>query len=226
MGTRGHLVFCWHGRKIVIYNHWDSYPSCMGAEIFLQLVELMRRFRGNARKACQHWKTLASNLTLNYSHEISSCHPFNAVHAYDAIEESLHSALPLCVECEDLFDEWIEFVWTIDLLKGSLTMLTNEGTAEWSFFEIYRGSASLDHWVEEAEDAASSGSTLQRKPFTTGVVYTAAVTIQAAARRYLEMSRALRPDGLLALMAAKRFLRACEFQRSQTTKAASNSFVA
>jgi hypothetical protein len=216
MGTRGHLVFCWHGRKIIIYNHWDSYPSCMGAEIFLQLVKLMQRFLGDVRNACQHWKTLASNLSLNYSQGVSSCHPFNTMHAFDAIEESLHVSLPLCVECEDICDEWIEYVWTIDLQKGRLTMHTNEGMAEWSFLGIYRGIDFLDLWVNEAEEAASSGSTLQRQPFTTAILHTAAVTIQASARRFLEMSRALRPDGLLARMAAKRFRRACEFQRGRT----------
>jgi len=198
----------------------------MGAEIFLQLVKLMQRFRGDVRNACQHWKTLASNLSLNYSQGVSSCHPFNTMHAFDAIEESLHSALPLCVECTGVCDEWIEYVWTINLQKGRLTMHTNEGMAEWSFFDIYRGRDFLDLWVGEAEEAASSGSTLQRQLFTTAVVCTAAVTIQAAARRYLEMSRALRPDGLLARMAAKRFRRACEFQRGRTMEDASNSYVA
>ena len=206
-------MFCWRGRKVVIYNHYDSYPSCMGAEIFRQLVELLRRFRGDVRRACQCWGELVHDLTLVSSNEHSGSHPFNEVHAFDDIENALRSTLPLAVCDDDQTDVWIEFVWTVDLDEGTLVMQAHDGRAEWSFVDIYRGRALLEQWIAEAEESVANEGC--GKPFAEGVARAAAVTIQASARRFLEVSRGLRPGGVLAKLAAMRFHHACEIQRAR-----------
>lgn len=37
MGTRGLFGFCYKGKYYWAYNHWDSYPSGLGADIIKQL---------------------------------------------------------------------------------------------------------------------------------------------------------------------------------------------
>ena len=212
MGTRGFLVFRWKGRKVVVYNHFDSYPSSMGEELFRQLTDLLRRFKGDVRQASQCWGELVSTLVLTLSEEGSERHPFNIIHAFEDIENALHSQLPLVVSDEDDLDEWIEFVWTVDLDKGTLLMRAHEGAAEWSFLNLHRGGAFVDKWLEEAENEAyKDDGVLSQKPFIKAVEFAAAVEIQASARRFLEVSRGLRPGGVLARLAAKRFHRGCEF---------------
>ena len=215
MGTRGQLVFCWKGRRVVIYNHYDSYPSAMGAELFRQLVALLRRFDGDAKRASRHWGELVAAQRTTYSCDEATTHPFNRIHAFDDVEAALRSTSPLCI-CEDEgLDVWIEFVWTVDLDAGALTMASDGGCTEWSFGKLYRGRSFQDAWIAEArlvayhddEEAAAQGGA---KPFSEAVASAAAVQIQASARRFLEVSRGLRPGGVLAKLAAARFRRASE----------------
>jgi hypothetical protein len=216
MGTRGHLVFCWKGRRLIIYNHYDSYPSMMGAELFKQLVALLQRFHGDVKRACQTWGALVEAIKTTYS-EDEAAHPFNKIHAFDDVEAALRSTLPLCVCEEEGLDMWIEFIWTVDLDVGLLTMDAHRGHMEWSFFNLYRGRSFQDQWIEEAEIAASeddvdvASTHISAMPFAEAVATAAAIQIQAAARRYLEVSRGLRPGGVLAKLAAMRFRRASSF---------------
>lgn len=214
MGTRGQLVFCWKGRRVVIYNHYDSYPKMMGAELFKQLVALLQRFRGDAKRASQNWGELVAALRTTYSDD-EAAHPFNKIHAFDGVEVALRSTSPLCVCEDDGLDVWIEFVWTVDLDGGVLTMAAHGGRAEWSFADLYRGRSFGDEWITEAECAAYRDDDTDKdstedaaRPFAGAVASAAAVQIQASARRYLEVSRGLRPGGMLAKLAAMRFLRA------------------
>jgi len=39
MGTRGLFGFYWKGKFYVVYNHWDSYPSGLGAKILLEILD-------------------------------------------------------------------------------------------------------------------------------------------------------------------------------------------
>ena len=219
MGTRGYLVFCWKGRRVIIYNHYDSYPSCMGAQLFRQLATLLQRFQGDIKKACKHWGNLVAALQLTYS-DNGDLHPFNQIHAFDNVEQAFLSTLPLCV-CEDHeLDVWIEFVWTIDLDESMFRMKAHGGYAEWSFTEVHRGFAFNDMWVLEAEIAACSDADLTEnteKPFNKAVTSAAAVQIQASARRFLEVSRGLRPGGILVKLAARRFHHASAALMHSTT---------
>jgi len=216
MGTRGQLVFCWRGRRVVIYNHYDSYPSAMGAELFKQLVALLRCFAGDAKRASQHWGELVAALRTTYSCD-EVVHPFNRIHAFDDVEAALRSTSPLCI-CEDEgLDVWIEFVWTVDLDAGALTMASDGGCAEWSFGKLYRGRTFRDAWIAEArlvayrdDEARLVAEQGAAQPFSAAV---AAVQIQASARRFLEVRRGLRPGGVLATLAAARFRRASERRR-------------
>ena len=207
-------MFCWKGRRVVIYNHYDSYPSVMGAELFRQLVALLQRFRGDATRASQTWGELVASLRTTDSQD-EAANPFNATHAFEDVEAALRSTLPLLCEEDDELDEWIEFVWTIDLNEHLLTMKAHSGRAEWSFAHLYRGRRSKDEWVKEAENAAYQNedsdadfTETAKKPFKKAVASGAAVQIQASARRFLEVSRGLRPGGVLAKLAATRFRRA------------------
>jgi len=214
MGTRGQLVFCWKGRRLIIYNHYDSYPSMMGAELFKQLVALLQRFQGDVKRACQNWGALVEAIEATYS-EDEAAHPFNKIHAFDDVEEALRSTLPLCVCEEEGLDMWIEFIWTVDLDDGVLTMDAHGGRAEWSFSNLHRGRSLRDKWIEEANIFALGDDidvdVISATPFAEAVTSAAAVQIQTAARRYLEVSRGLRPGGVLAKLAATRFRRAASF---------------
>lgn len=215
MGTRGQLVLCWQGRVIVIYNHFDSYPGLMGVELFRQLVILLRRFRGNVNEACRYWGGLTAAQRLTYDHADGEAHPFNQVHAFDDVEKALQSTL-LCVCEDDLgLNDWIEFVWSLDFDTAVLAMTAHGGRAQWSFADIYRGHAFEDKWVLEAEMVAynvsnRAGLEDSKKPFSDALTSAAAVQIQAAARRFLTVSRGLRPGGVLMKLAALRFRRASE----------------
>jgi hypothetical protein len=216
MGTRGQLVFCWRGRRLIIYNHYDSYPSMMGAELFRQLAALLQRFQGDVKRVCQNWGALVEAIETTYS-EDEAAHPFNKIHAFDDVEAALRSTLPLCV-CEDEgLDVWIEFVWTVNLDDGVLMMDAHGGSAEWSFSNLYRGRFFQDKWIAEAVIAASeddvdvASTDISTMPFAEAVAAAAAIQIQAAARRFLEVSRGLRPGGVLAKLAAMRFRRASSF---------------
>jgi hypothetical protein len=211
MGTRGQLLLCWRGRTIVIYNHLDSYPGFMGVELFQQLVALLRRFRGNVKEACNYWGNLTAAQRLAYDHEDGAAHPFNQIHAFEDVETALQSTLPLCVsEGVVGLNFGIEFIWSLDFDTGVLAMTAHGGRAQWSFEDIYRGRAFSDKWVLEAEIVAyhdKTGSGERTKPFSEALT-SAAVQIQAAARRFLEVSRGLRPGGVLMKLAALRFQRA------------------
>lgn len=210
MGTRGQLVFSWKGRRVVIYNHYDSYPRYMGAELFGQLVALLRRFRGDVGGAARCWGELVQALSLAHGNEGEESHPFNLVHAFDDVESALSSALPLCVCHDEGLDSWIEFVWIVDLEKAVLKMAGHGGSAEWTFADIHRGGAFLQEWVLEAENAAyrGGGAGAVLTPFRAVVEAAAATKLQASARRFLEVSRGLRPGGVLVRVAAMRFRRA------------------
>ena len=216
MGTRGQLVFCWRGRRLIIYNHYDSYPSMMGAELFRQLAALLQRFQGDVKRASQNWGALVEAIETTYS-EDEAAHPFNKIHAFDDVEAALRSTLPLCVCKDEGLNMWIEFIWTVDLDDGLLKMNAYGGHTEWSFFNLYRGRSFQDQWIEEAEIAASgddvdvASTHISTMPFAEAVAAAAAIQIQAAARRYLEVSRGLRPGGVLAKLAAMRFRRASSF---------------
>lgn len=217
MGTRGQLLFCWKGRRLIIYNHYDSYPSMMGAELFKQLVTLLKRFRGDVKRASQHWGSLVEAIKTTYS-EDEAAHPFNKIHAFDDVEAALRSTSPLCV-CEDEgLNMWIEFVWTVNLDDGVLAMDAYGGRMEWSFSNLYRGRSFQDEWITEAESTASGDgeacSQSTARPFAEAVASAAAITIQASARRFLEVSRGLRPGGMLVQLAAMRFRRMASLQVS------------
>ena len=58
MGTRGYLIFKYKGIYYVIYNHWDSYPSGMGAATVKVLINLCKQFKGNATLARLYMREL------------------------------------------------------------------------------------------------------------------------------------------------------------------------
>ena len=37
MGTRGLFGFCYKGNYYIVFNHWDSFPSILGADLVKQL---------------------------------------------------------------------------------------------------------------------------------------------------------------------------------------------
>jgi hypothetical protein len=41
MGTRGTITFIFNGKKIKVYNHWDSYPEGLGRKIVKELKVLL-----------------------------------------------------------------------------------------------------------------------------------------------------------------------------------------
>jgi len=197
----------------VVYNHYDSYVNRMGGTLFEQLVELLRSFGGNVALACRHWGELVGAIIITDS-EVQQSHPLHAPHAFEDLEERLHSTLPLALYdgAEELC-LWIEYVWVLDFDKGSLLMQRHGKAFEWPFFYLYRGRDMLNKWIEEA-DAKGEAPTLHI--FTDAVRREAAVIIQASARRYLVMMRELRPGGVLVKLAQRRFFLACEAFETRT----------
>jgi hypothetical protein len=209
MGTRGKLVFVWRGRRFAIYNHFDSYPDLMGRRLFEQLVELLGRFGGDARLACEHWGRLVEAVVLTQE-ETETDHPFHTVHAFEQLEERLRSPLPLGSYGDDEeLNVWIEFVWVINLDAARLEMRSYDGTAAWPFVRLHAGRRRLELWIAEAEAKAEREVPPEEKaPFTDAVLEAAAVAMQATARRFLVISRELRPGGALMRLAERRFCRA------------------
>lgn len=42
MGTRGTITFLFNGKRIKVYNHWDSYPSGLGVKLIDELQILLK----------------------------------------------------------------------------------------------------------------------------------------------------------------------------------------
>ena len=42
MGTRGTITFIFNGKRIKVYNHWDSYPSGLGVKLIDDLQILLK----------------------------------------------------------------------------------------------------------------------------------------------------------------------------------------
>ena len=167
MGTRGWLIFVYNGLYYIIYNHFDSYPSGMGASLFEQINELMKRFNGNSQCACQHWGRKLAGLKWNYSGIAEpNPHPFNGSSPYENIEAGLADTVNKVILLQKpgksvvarRCSVFIEYVWTINLDKGTLEL---ESSACWSFSSVYYMSKNvkdcMNIWLEDLDSYGDSG---------------------------------------------------------------------
>lgn len=44
MGTRGTIHIIFNGKKIKLYNHWDSYLEALGHALVKELISLLKRY--------------------------------------------------------------------------------------------------------------------------------------------------------------------------------------
>jgi hypothetical protein len=129
MGTRGYLIFKYQGRYYIIYNHWDSYVSCMGVEIVKQIIALIKIFGGSAVAAKEYWRSLFAKLTFTSEKDGNKRdNPINT-RAFKDIEASLmmHEAeiflwKPITEENPTSDGLMIEYLWEIDLDDGQVGM--------------------------------------------------------------------------------------------------------
>ncbi len=42
MGTRGLVTIIYNGKKLCLYNPFDSYPFALGLDILCELIELLK----------------------------------------------------------------------------------------------------------------------------------------------------------------------------------------
>jgi hypothetical protein len=118
MSTRGYLVFKWRGMYYVIYNHSDSYPSRMGYQILVQIIEWMNRYQGKTQDVQEFLSRLFDNLTLIEKFQ-STGHPFDRF-AYEDIETKLKTTTHPISLCNDISPKlqrnlMIEYIWTINV---------------------------------------------------------------------------------------------------------------
>lgn len=92
MGTRGYVVVKLNRKYYKIYNHWDSYPSCLG----MNVIALLRSIQLESSEECVY--EILNSFNKNGDGEI---------------EEQDEVVKP------DLFIEW---VYTIDLNRKTLTI--------------------------------------------------------------------------------------------------------
>jgi len=226
MGTRGWLIFVYKGKYYVIFNHYDSYPSGMGASIVEQLVALMVRFHGSTRAACDHWGNLLSKITFVQDNPgaITRQHPINVPqHSFENLEVNLSdSSAPVLLDCpitSDFADleasVFIEYSWVINLDVGTLSVSRPcdcDFTQSWSFkcfyVSIVLAKTPISLWVDDAkyeinEDGRTVSYTIALKR-----IHSLAI-IQRQARRFLARMRALEPGvGVIFKLAKARFEKA------------------
>ena len=46
MGTRGYRVYRFRGRYYALYNHWDSYPEGLGADLIATIPTDPEEYKG------------------------------------------------------------------------------------------------------------------------------------------------------------------------------------
>jgi hypothetical protein len=205
MSTRGYLVFKWNGKFYILYNHHDSYPSCMGAAIIYQIMEWMKRFEGNTKSVQEFLSSLLQELNFvegPYSYDPTrEMHPFGQNHLFEDLEAKLRvTHIPILVEAIQTEDPccniMIEYVWIINLEMRTLEMKSwdNEVCWPWSSLYYQMRSVSVSEWLEIWENET---------PVNFGII-----KLQASVRRFLFTRRALcPPDGVLYLLAKMRFER-------------------
>lgn len=63
MGTRGLFGFYYRGKFYVVYNHWDSYPEGLGAQIVAELKRAVQANRlGEWIQLLEHLKIVSSTV--------------------------------------------------------------------------------------------------------------------------------------------------------------------
>lgn len=222
MGTRGWLVFIYKGKYYILWNNNDSYPRCMGKEIVEQIFELLKRFHGDLKLACDHWGNLLQQLKIAESEEIplGERHSFNDSHSFHDIDGSFNDQSKsvwflqkpfesITIEVDRIF---VEYVWEINLDAGSLAMwqpYSGDFKRTWPmkalFCTLLFSSDFIHWWVSDAESL--------EYPDDHHVRYSQAfmgqyciLLMQAHVRRFLAVRKALQPGtGLLYLAAKKRF---------------------
>jgi hypothetical protein len=230
MGTKGWLAFVWKGKYYCIPNSHDSYESGMGVQLLEQIFELLKKFHGDVRSACNHWGNLLENISYeNYGNiDYNDAHPLNRV-AYEDLEKGLSDTskkvglvLPFGsteIDWEfyasDLF--FCSFIWRINLDLAEFGMGPS-GEAHDLFIEtpfklIYKlllnpltREVNRQMWLDDAEsfeyDFKEDFVSYKRRFFVCARV----MILQANTRRFLTQRRMLEPGvGKLYFEAKKRF---------------------
>jgi hypothetical protein len=221
MGTRGWFVFVFKGKYYIIYNHFDSYPSGLGASLLEQIFDLMHKFQGDIKTACAHWTNLLSKLEYKIGYSKESEHPFNNCPGYKEIEMSMkcdkHPVQLVYPPSDGLNPKGddIAYIWTIDLDKAIFVMQVpyNDIDQCWitTFKQIYltlldktSRDDNIERWYNDID------SEIEMK--TNGLVQIySAIKIQATFRRYLAFKKALEPGSGLLYLSAKREFEKCAF---------------
>jgi hypothetical protein len=206
MSTRGYLVFKWRGMYYVIYNHSDSYPSRMGYQILVQIIEWMNRYQGKTQDVQEFLSRLFDNLTLIEKFQ-STGHPFDRF-AYEDIETKLKTTTHPISLCNDISPKlqrnlMIDYIWTIDVDDKKFQMeLPYEGI-EVSFTWQHLWKKGIEFWREATDRSNDEWESLR------GYYLILSMTkFQSVVRGFLERRRGLiPPDGALFLLAKKRFER-------------------
>jgi hypothetical protein len=45
MGTRGFIIIKFSNKIITLYNHYDSYPEALGCQLFIELIQLLKKYK-------------------------------------------------------------------------------------------------------------------------------------------------------------------------------------
>jgi hypothetical protein len=143
MGLNGLLVFRYKGKCYSIYNRYGSVPSEMGVDLLKQLYNLLRKFRGDVKSACQYWgEMLVTMPCLVQTVDIQS-YTLHALrrdhHAFSNIEIKLKkndmTSVIFYKKVASTIDDFTQrkqykYNWEIDLDVGQLSLFDNSTKRE------------------------------------------------------------------------------------------------
>ena len=85
MGTRGTITFIFNGKKITVYNHWDSYPASLGIKLAIELKILLSNI--TVEEIIEKFNTVK---IFNYD-SIPSDEEIEKIHTYSNLSVSTKS---------------------------------------------------------------------------------------------------------------------------------------
>lgn len=149
MGTRGTITIIFKGKRLRLYNHGDSYPSELGADLIRELKDLLSRFTVDQLIEMLNRLKLVSRKILPTEKDVKALEPWTDLAVGSGSVDDWYCLLRGC--------------------QGSLTEMLESGYANTDEInnQEYNYVIDFDHQVIllKEEDSGYSFSTLDKCPW-------------------------------------------------------------